>query len=83
MEHGSDYLLMDYVEAENLKTLFARQDPVLAENVAQILIDVAEGLTHIHENGFMHLDFKPENVLVTRNAAVRLIDFDTALPMPE
>jgi serine/threonine-protein kinase len=31
----------------------------------------------------MHLDFKPENVLVTRNGAVRVIDFDTALPMPE
>jgi serine/threonine-protein kinase len=83
VEHGSDYLLMDYIEAENLKTLFARQDPVLTENVAQILLDMADGLNHIHENGFIHLDFKPENVLVTRNAAVRLIDFDTALPMPE
>lgn len=83
VEHGSDYLLMDYVEAENLKTLIAQQDPVLAENVAQILLDTAAGLNHVHENGFMHLDFKPENVLVTRNAAVRLIDFDTALPLPE
>jgi serine/threonine protein kinase len=83
VEHGSDYLLMDYVEAANLKTLTAQQDPVVGENVAQILLDMADGLTHIHENGFMHLDFKPENVLVTRNAAVRLIDFDTALPMPE
>jgi len=83
VEHGSDYLLMDYVEAENLKTLVAQQDPVLAENVAQILLDMAEGLNHIHENGYMHLDFKPENVLVTRNGAVRLIDFDTALPIPE
>ena len=83
VEHGSDYLLMDYIEAENLKSLYARQDPVLAENVAQILLDMAAGLNHMHENGYMHLDFKPENVLVTRNAAVRLIDFDTALPIPE
>ncbi len=28
VEHGSDYLLMDYIEAENLKTLVAKQDPV-------------------------------------------------------
>lgn len=83
VEHGSDYLVMDYLEGENLKELFARQDPVLAENVAQILLDMAAGLNHMHENGYMHLDFKPENVLVTRNAAVRLIDFDTALPLPE
>ena len=83
VEHGSDYLLMDYVEAENLKTLYARQDPVLTENVAQILIDMATGLSHIHESGYMHLDFKPGNVLVSRNAAVRVIDFDTAQPIPE
>ena len=83
VEHGSDYLLMDYVEAENLKLLFARHDPVLTENVAQILIDMATGLNDVHEGGYMHLDFKPENVLVSRNGAVRLIDFDMAQPLPE
>ena len=83
VEHGSDYLLMDYVEAENLKQLHARQDPVLVENVAQIILDAASGLSHMHEAGYIHLDFKPENILVSRNAAVRLCDFDTALPMPE
>jgi eukaryotic-like serine/threonine-protein kinase len=80
---GTCYLLMDYVEAENLKVLFARQDALLREHVAQILIDAASGLSHVHENGYMHLDFKPENILVTRNAAVRLIDFDMAQPIPE
>jgi len=87
VEHGKIkgqlYLLMDYVEASNLKELHAQQDPVLLENVAQILIDMAEGLEHMHDNGFMHLDFKPENVLVTRNGGVRLVDFDLAQPIPE
>ena len=87
VEHGKIkgqlYLLMEYVEASNLKQLYAEHDPVLLENVAQILIDMAEGLQHMHDNGFMHLDFKPENVLVTRNANVRLVDFDLAQPIPE
>jgi eukaryotic-like serine/threonine-protein kinase len=87
VEHGKaegvPYLVMDYVEAANLKELYGRQDPVLAENVAQILIDMAVGLGHVHESGFMHLDFKPENVLVTRNANVQIIDFDLAQPIPE
>jgi serine/threonine-protein kinase len=87
IEHGKAdgtlYLLMDYIEASNLKLLFARQDPVLTENVAQILIDMAQGLNHIHESGFIHLDFKPENVLVTGNGNVRLIDFDLAQPILE
>ena len=80
---GTHYMLMDYVEAANLKELFTQQDPILTENVAQILIDMASGLLHVHESGFMHLDFKPENILVTRNGSVRLIDFDTAIPIPE
>jgi eukaryotic-like serine/threonine-protein kinase len=80
---GTPYLLMDYVEAANLKELFARADPILTENVAQILIDMATGLLHVHESGYMHLDFKPENVLVTRNGSVRLIDFDLAQPIPD
>jgi len=80
---GTCYLLMDYVEAENLKELYARQDALLVENVAQILIDAATGLSHVHESGYMHLDFKPENILITRNGAVRLIDFDMAQPIPE
>ena len=87
VEHGKIkgqlYLLMDYVEASNLKELYAQHDPVLLENVAQILLDMAAGLEHMHENGFMHLDFKPENVLVTRNGKVRLVDFDLAEPIPE
>lgn len=80
---GTHYMLMDYVEAENLKELFSKHDPILTENVAQILIDMASGLLHVHESGYMHLDFKPENILVTRNGSVRLIDFDTAIPIPE
>src|SRR4029077_5637705 len=46
---GQPYLLMEYVEAANLKELYARSDPVLLENVAQILIDMASGLEHLHE----------------------------------
>jgi eukaryotic-like serine/threonine-protein kinase len=81
--NGTLYMLMDYLEASNLKELFAQHHPLLTENVAQILIDMALGLTHVHESGYMHLDFKPENVLVTRNGNVRLIDFDLAQPIPE
>ena len=87
VEHGRQggtlYMVMDYVEASNLKELFAQHDPVLTENVSQILIDMALGLSHVHESGYMHLDFKPENVLVSRNGSVRLIDFDLAQPIPE
>ena len=80
---GDLFLVMEYVEGENLKLLHARNDPVLIENIGNVLIDMALALEHVHESGFMHLDFKPENVLLTRNASVRLLDFDLAQPRPD
>lgn len=85
-EHGRNegrhYLVMEYVEGDNLKERLARVDPVIAENVAQLLLDMAAALEHMHERGYMHLDFKPENVLVTAGASIRLVDFDIAQPIP-
>jgi serine/threonine-protein kinase len=85
VEHGKIggelCLVMEYVEGANLKLLMNEQSPVVGENLAQILIDMAVALEHLHDHGFMHLDFKPENVLLTRNGSLRLIDFDLAQPI--
>ncbi|MEP6664165.1 MAG: serine/threonine-protein kinase [Verrucomicrobiota bacterium] len=87
VEHGKieglPYLLMEYVESSNLKEMMLRSDPVLEENVASILIDSAKSLECVHDAGFMHLDFKPENILVTRNGNIRLVDFDLAQEKPD
>jgi eukaryotic-like serine/threonine-protein kinase len=80
---GTLYLLMEYVEGANLKQLLTNWDPVLRECVGNILIDMAVALEHVHDSGYMHMDFKPENVLVSRNGSVRLVDFDLAQPMPQ
>lgn len=77
------YLAMEYVEASNLKLLLARSDDLLQEYLGNILIDSARALEHVHDCGFMHLDFKPENLLISRNANVKLIDFDLAQPRPD
>ncbi len=80
---GYLYLAMEYVESSNLKFLIARCDDVLQEYLGNILIDSARALEHVHDTGYMHLDFKPENILVSRNANIKLIDFDLAQPRPE
>ncbi len=81
--NGAHYLLMEYIEASNLKLMMARNDPALQENIGNILIDMAVALEHVHDRGFMHLDFKPENVLISRSGNVRLVDFDLSLPRPD
>src|ERR1700677_3126875 len=81
---GTPFLLMDFIAGKNLKLRMAtlETDDVLAENVAQIVLDMAAGLEQVHDSGYIHLDFKPENILVTPNANVRLVDFDLAQPKP-
>ncbi len=87
IDHGTlertPYLAMEYVEASNLKLVLARSDELLDDYLGNILIDSARALEHVHDCGFMHLDFKPENILVSRNANIKLIDFDLAQPRPD
>ncbi len=80
---GVDYTLLERVAGSNLKQLILRHDPVLGEFVGNILIDMALAIEHMHEKGFLHLDFKPENVLVTVAGDIRLVDFDLAQPLPK
>ena len=80
---GSYYLAMEYIEGNNLKLLAAENDPVLAENIGNVLIESAQALEHVHDSGFIHLDFKPENIVLSRNAALRLVDFDLSIPKPD
>ena len=80
---GDLFLAMEYCEFPNLKILISRSDPVLEQYVGNILIDVAEALEHVHDKGFLHYDFKLENILVSRNGNVRLCDFDLSRPIPE
>ena len=80
---GIHYCEMEYVEGANLKQLLFANDELLHQSVGNILIDMAIALEHVHDSGFMHLDFKPENVLVNRSGHVRLVDFDLAQPKPD
>ncbi|MBM3822872.1 MAG: serine/threonine protein kinase [Verrucomicrobia bacterium] len=81
--NGILYQATEYVEGANLKQCMARNDENLAEFVGNIILDAASALEHVHDSGYMHLDFKPENIMVTANGGSRLIDFDLAQPIPD
>lgn len=80
---GSIFLAMEYVEGTNLKLLMTENDGLLEEHLGNVLINMAVALENVHECGYMHLDFKPENILLSRNGSLRLVDFDLAQPKPE
>ncbi|HOW68137.1 MAG TPA: serine/threonine-protein kinase [Candidatus Paceibacterota bacterium] len=80
---GRLYLVMEYVEGANMRELLHQNDPMLVDKVWTLLMDMAYALEQVHDSGFMHLDYKPENLLVSRNGQLRLVDFDLALPKPD
>ena len=79
---GLRYCVIEYVAGPNLKECILRADPQLRPHRQKLLIGMAAGLAHIHDRGYLHLDFKPENVLTTLTYDPKIIDFDLAIPRP-
>ena len=75
---GDDYILMDYVDGETLD-LFTQHHPDYftdKKNADRFLDQLLSALNYLHGHQVLHLDLKPQNVLVTRiGHDVRLIDF--------
>ncbi|WNG32515.1 protein kinase [Archangium violaceum] len=68
------FLVMECLEGESLAALLHRERPTL-RRALEILEAIASGLAHAHERGIVHRDLKPGNVFLTREGAVKLLDF--------
>ncbi|MBO8136587.1 MAG: Stk1 family PASTA domain-containing Ser/Thr kinase [Desulfotomaculum sp.] len=78
-EDDTHYLVMEYIDGDNLKN-FMRSNPDLPiEKVINIIRQVCDALQHAHENNIVHRDVKPQNILITRDQRVKLTDFGIAL----
>jgi eukaryotic-like serine/threonine-protein kinase len=71
------YAVMEYVDGINLRLALLQKDPLL-DNPHSIFAKMLEGLSFIHQNGYLHLDIKPENIHLSRNGLLKILDFDLA-----
>ena len=80
---GREYAVLDYIEGQNLREMMVRKDDMLASILSDVVLELAASLDHVHDHGYMHLDVKPENIIISRAGTVYLCDFDTAQPIPD
>ena len=78
-EHGTTYLVTEFVEGTTLRELMTKERVVGYRRVADIGSQVAAGLAAAHGAGITHRDVKPDNIMITRNGRVKLLDFGLAL----
>ncbi len=77
-QDGWLYLVMQFVDGEDLKHYIERRGPIPASEARDIARQILEGLAAIHRAGILHRDIKSQNVLIDRDGRVRVTDFGIA-----
>ncbi|HEV8463223.1 MAG TPA: protein kinase [Gaiellaceae bacterium] len=77
-EHeGRQFIVFEYVDGENLKKLIER-GPLPVDQALQLALQIARGLSFAHQQGLVHRDVKPQNVLLNGNGQAKVTDFGIA-----
>jgi len=83
---GRHYLVMEYIDGPNLNQLVRERGPLPVGLACDIVRQVASGLQYAYEQGMVHRDIKPPNVLLQRSGTalssgylVKIVDFGLAL----
>ena len=79
IQDSTAYLIMEYVEGMTLTELLRDHDAELTLDIVAAVFDgAAHALEVAHENGVLHLDIKPDNILINHAGQVKVTDFGLA-----
>jgi eukaryotic-like serine/threonine-protein kinase len=73
------YIAMEFLQGRSLRGIIDSGVVLPPEKVAEITAQVADGLAFAHDNGIVHRDIKPPNIMVLDSGLVKITDFGIAL----
>ena len=74
---GAPFIVMELLDGETLRSRMQGR-PLPARKVADYGVQIATGLAAAHEHGLIHRDIKPDNLFVTRDGTLKILDFGLA-----
>jgi hypothetical protein len=67
VQDGVAFLVMEYLEGENLAERLARDGALSPESIAELMLPICAAVAAIHREGIVHRDLKPENIFLSRS----------------
>ena len=77
-ENGIHYIVMELVEGITLKNYIERKGKLTIREATSIAIQVSMGLEVAHNNEIVHRDIKPQNIMISKDGKVKVMDFGIA-----
>jgi eukaryotic-like serine/threonine-protein kinase len=72
------YIVMEYVDGVTLRDIVHNDGPIPARRAIEIIADACQALNFSHQNGIIHRDVKPANIMISTTSAVKVMDFGIA-----
>ncbi|AKS31671.1 Stk1 family PASTA domain-containing Ser/Thr kinase [Mycolicibacterium goodii] len=72
------YIVMEYVDGVTLRDIVHTDGPIPPRRAIEIIADACQALNFSHQHGIIHRDVKPANIMISKNNAVKVMDFGIA-----
>lgn len=76
--NNTAYIVMEFLSGYTLKDYLARNGKLRWESTWRLMKPVLESLRRVHAQGIIHRDISPDNIMLTKNGSVKLLDFGAA-----